>query len=250
LRFFSEGSTTDNGPLFNMGTKNAGDDGSVDMYIRAPGNHEFSTGMPLDDSWHHLAWVEGGGSGQLFIDGVADAKTDWSVGAFAEGSLDTTSIGGIRRANPSHWFTGLVDDVSLFRKALSAEEVAALAAGTSPMDIDSGVAAQTVATAIAATALDQDGDGMLDIVEQAAGTNPLDSADYLRMTKIAPSKEAISLEWSSVPGKSYVIEFTEDLSQGWEVIGNVKGEARTTGFQDADPVRVRTRSGFYRARVQ
>ncbi len=135
LRFFAEASTEDGNPLFNMGTQSDGAADTVDMYIRPPGNHEWSDGLALDGQWHHLAWVEGNGTGVLYIDGVADTRESWSTNDFDAGQLNTTSLGGIRRADPSHWFTGDLDDVSLWSRALSAAEVAMLASGTSPLDI-------------------------------------------------------------------------------------------------------------------
>jgi hypothetical protein len=37
--------------------------------------------------------------------------------------LNTTSIGGILRATPSHFFAGLIDEVALWKRALSEEEI-------------------------------------------------------------------------------------------------------------------------------
>jgi hypothetical protein len=47
-------------------------------------------------------------------------------------ALNTTSIGGIRRAAPSHFFTGQIDDVYVYNRALSQPEIAWLVGHTSP----------------------------------------------------------------------------------------------------------------------
>ncbi|MCX8109333.1 MAG: LamG domain-containing protein, partial [Verrucomicrobiae bacterium] len=47
-------------------------------------------------------------------------------------NLNTTSIGGILRANPTHWLTGLIDDVALWNRALTQEEIAYLAKNVTP----------------------------------------------------------------------------------------------------------------------
>ena len=67
----------------------------------------------------------------LYIDGVPDA-TDFTYNR-APMDLDTTTIGGILRANPSHWFNGSIDDVRVYDTLLTAEEVAELA-GTDPFE--------------------------------------------------------------------------------------------------------------------
>ncbi|MEM7385637.1 MAG: LamG-like jellyroll fold domain-containing protein, partial [Verrucomicrobiota bacterium] len=123
LRFFAEASTASNNPLFNMGTQNNGQADTIDMYIRPPGRHEWSESEPLDDTWRHVVWVEGENSIALYIDGVADTRADWSVGEFSAGALNTTSIGGIRRASASHWWTGAVDDVGVWNRSLTDGEV-------------------------------------------------------------------------------------------------------------------------------
>lgn len=132
MRVFSEGSTTSNTPLFNLGTQNAGATGQFDVYIRpdegATLNHPHSQAEPFDETWHHVAWVDANGTASLYVDGVLDG-TDFS---YARGTmaLDTTTIGGILRANPSHWFTGEIDDVRVYSRALSYGEVAGLAGRT------------------------------------------------------------------------------------------------------------------------
>ena len=58
-RVFSEGSTTNGTPLFNLGTHNSGANGALDAFIRpaSPTRHVYSTTMVFDDTWHHIASV-------------------------------------------------------------------------------------------------------------------------------------------------------------------------------------------------
>lgn len=128
LRVFSEGSSLDNNPLFNIGTHNQGSDGTVDFYIRngAGGwstiNHEHSTGEAFDGGWRHLVYRENNGVRTLLIDGVADdlVLPDRPEGDFP---VNNTSIGGIQRSVQSHWVSGLIDEVAIWKRALSAEEI-------------------------------------------------------------------------------------------------------------------------------
>ena len=137
LRIFSEGNTADNNPLFNLGTANTGDNGTLDFFFRQSGwtdvNHLRSVGEPLDGTWRHLAFVQQEDGGRaLYIDGVLDPV---EIPAKPEGAwrVNTTTIGGILRANPTHWLTGLVDDVALWKRALSEAEVKSLHQNGTPV---------------------------------------------------------------------------------------------------------------------
>ena len=126
FRVWSEGSTLDRSPLFNIGTERSGTTGQVDLFIRdAAGRtahgHTLSTAIAFDDEWHHIAWVDANGDAALYIDGVLDA-TDFSYTKPVL-ELDTTTIGGILRSTPSHWFNGAIDDVRIYNYVLSEDEV-------------------------------------------------------------------------------------------------------------------------------
>jgi hypothetical protein len=128
-RVFSEGSTLAAEPLLNIGTHNAGTDGSVDIFIRGDNGqaavaHRHSALVAFDDTWHHIAWVDDNGDAVLYVDAVRDS-TDFRY-ARTRLTLNSTSIGGILRAAPSHWFAGQVDDVRVYNHALSLADVEAL----------------------------------------------------------------------------------------------------------------------------
>ena len=132
-RVFSEGSTVNTSPLFNIGTHNGGTDGTVDSYIRTDSgayliNHAHSTGTAFDGTWHHIAYVHrdlGGGNmvANFYIDGSKDPVL---LGPIRPLTLDTTTIGGILRGSPSAWFTGMIDEVAVWDRALSPQEITAL----------------------------------------------------------------------------------------------------------------------------
>ncbi len=165
LRLFSEASRTNSDtPLFNLGTHSSGADNSLDVYLRNPtGNngHQASAAQALDGTWHHLAFVRYGGSFELYVDGVLDTNLFDFVDPYVEGLTTTTSIGGIHRAFSSHWVTGAIDEVSLWKVALPVAEIADLASG------------------IPANALVEDGDmdGIPDHWEALNGLDPGDPSD-------------------------------------------------------------------------
>jgi hypothetical protein len=58
----------------------------------------------------------------MWVDGNAD---ELEIAAKEEGDwrVNNTSIGGILRASASHWVTGLIDDVAIWSRALSGDEI-------------------------------------------------------------------------------------------------------------------------------
>jgi len=133
LRLLSEGSLNNNTPLFNIGTANNGNDGTLDIFIRNSGStgHQRTVGTPFDDEWNHIAWTFSEGVHSIYINGSFDRTVDWP--SFADTDpfpLDNTSIGGIQRANQSHWVTGLIDDVAMWDEVLPTISINLLAAET------------------------------------------------------------------------------------------------------------------------
>ena len=126
LRLFSEANTGDSNPLFNIGTASDGGSGSIDFYIRQSGwptvNHIKTTAEPYDGEWHHVVFVQEGGERRVYVDGELD---DLEIVAKPEGDfrVNDTTIGGILRSSASHWVTGLIDDVAIWKRALSDDEV-------------------------------------------------------------------------------------------------------------------------------
>ena len=129
LRIFSEGSTEDSNPLFNLGTHNGGASGQLDFYIRngGPGwptvGHIYTELEPFDGQWSHIAFVENQGERLVYIDGELDGLEIGPRPEDGEWGLNNTSIGGILRASASHWVTGMLDEPAIWKRALSDEEV-------------------------------------------------------------------------------------------------------------------------------
>jgi hypothetical protein len=125
-RFFSESSSLNNTPLFNLGTDSGGATNRISAYIRTDGNtavanHINSQSMPLDGQWHHIAWVDDNGNATLYVDGVPDATSfKYTRGTL---TLDTTAIGAIVRAAPSSFFAGSIDDVAIWERTLTPAEI-------------------------------------------------------------------------------------------------------------------------------
>ena len=132
-RVFAEGSTTNNNTLFDLGTHTGGADGTVDVYIRSDGNvtslnHGHSTATAYDGTWHNVVYVQrdvGNGNlkAQLWVDGILDPLV---IPPIRPISANTTGIGALLRASPSAFFNGLIDEVAVWNRALSTEEIGIL----------------------------------------------------------------------------------------------------------------------------
>jgi hypothetical protein len=126
LRVFSEGNTANSDPLFNIGTHNTGADNTLDLFIRQSGwtavNHLHTTAEAFDDQWHHVVFVQNNLARAIYIDGKKDdlVIADKPAGTF---NVNNTSIGGILRASAGSLVTGLIDDVALWKRALTETEI-------------------------------------------------------------------------------------------------------------------------------
>ncbi len=91
-----------------------------------------------DGRWHHLAIVRAGTTARLFVDAVPVATTPLpgSVGDTTEtptylgvGRCVQNAPGSNGTHDDTHWFTGRIDEVGFFARALSEPELAALTRG-------------------------------------------------------------------------------------------------------------------------
>jgi hypothetical protein len=98
--------------------------------------------VPLEtfacDSWHHLVGVYDGSFVRLYIDGVESLPAASCTGNINYGSYAQIAIGG--DSTRTRWLTGKIDDVRIYRDALTAAEVMYLftngVSGSDPGDVD------------------------------------------------------------------------------------------------------------------
>jgi hypothetical protein len=88
---------------------------------------------------------------------------------------------------------------------------------------------------------DADGDGISNLQEYVAGTDPHDNSSYLSVDKIEPGANT-TITFNAAPGRSYTIEFTDSLSPAnWQKLTDVFGgdNGWTAQVNDQPPVSTR-----------
>jgi hypothetical protein len=117
--FFSLGNTADTTPLVGL----INQDGKFRALVR---NNAFvsyqiiGTRVVNDGNWHMVGFVRNGGTISTFIDGELEANASIVGGAI---TLNTTSIGALRRSSVGLHYTGLVDDPRIYDRGLSIVEM-------------------------------------------------------------------------------------------------------------------------------
>jgi hypothetical protein len=140
------------------------------------GNHTFglaqSPGSIFDGDWHHVAGVKRGLGAELWLDGVL-VDTDTINPAFTDDGAFAVGRDGLCCQS----FNGLLDEVKIWDRALSAAELAAEAA---PPACDTVWSAVPSGTSLSLREPAYDGSGTYVIVGDPAGT--VTSADTLTWT--------------------------------------------------------------------
>jgi len=79
-----------------------------------------------DGQWHHVGFVWDGSYRYLYVDGTEVAKDTQALAQlkYSNGGLH---IGTSKKRDTGTFFSGLIDDVRIYNKALSPEQIAALA---------------------------------------------------------------------------------------------------------------------------
>jgi len=98
--------------------------------------------------------------------------------------------------------------------------------------------------------LDSDHDGLTNLQEYQAGTNPLDPANVLLVTKLEIIGSNAVVSFPTVLGRSYSVEHTDNLgTTDWTMVGeSIAGTGGTASVVDANAAAVKP-TFFYRVRV-
>jgi hypothetical protein len=83
---------------------------------------------------------------------------------------------------------------------------------------------------------DPDHDGMSNLAEWIAGTNPTNAASCLRLTAVSVTNfNTVHLSWPSVAGKTYLLQRATSLLAGFDTVvaTNIAATAPTNTMTDA-----------------
>jgi alpha-tubulin suppressor-like RCC1 family protein len=98
--------------------------------------------------------------------------------------------------------------------------------------------------------LDHDGDGLSNLEEYLAGTDPGDPLSYLRITAVGIGEgRAVVIVWGSAPNRFYTIERTADLKAGFTpLVEHIPATPPENVFVDSGATN--SAQFFYRVRVE
>ena len=105
-------------------------DGKIRFFTYSNGNYKWdvtSNSTVNNGSWHHFAFVQKDNGGQMYLKGSLE-DTDNSSGKVNLLSTINTYVGADVRdlATSTKYFSGKVDNLRIYSRALSASEIQAL----------------------------------------------------------------------------------------------------------------------------
>jgi hypothetical protein len=104
--------------------------GRLQFTTWAPGFDELIGQTPVDDGqWHHVAVVHDGSSKIMYVDGQLDASKAYSA------ALQTNNVNvhfGWNAEYPAGEYGGMLDDVRIYKRALTQTEIQQVGAEAAP----------------------------------------------------------------------------------------------------------------------
>lgn len=131
-------SSISNGTVLGCGSTSGseyialGMDGSGKVFIEVPAGDGLSTGTLTSGAWSHIAGVQASATSRTgYLDGVAGTA---HTSSYTPGPFNTTTIGGLMLSGSRLSFAGGdIAECAIWNVALTAAEVASLAAGFVPL---------------------------------------------------------------------------------------------------------------------
>ena len=148
------------------------------------------------NQWYHLAATYDGVTMRLYINGVLEGSAPSVV--LPNNTTNPLQFGG--NTTQPYWFPGAMDDVRLYGNPLAADAIAAVMSGFQPLLPPGGLVTTPATLAISTE----------------------------------PENDLVVLKWAAQAGRSYHVEYTDDLTAGdWTALpGNVTVTGTTARAED------------------
>jgi hypothetical protein len=100
--------------------------GQYNLYLDHAGTTCYNSGIAVTpNTWNHVAMVYNGNTVQFYVNGVPGASV---TGPMYNYDINTSTIGGCINSTTTtkSFFTGLIDELAVYSRALSSNEIAAI----------------------------------------------------------------------------------------------------------------------------
>ena len=241
---------TNGGRLIGFGSAKTGVSATYDrnIYINKYGNLAYgivssgyitptSSQSYTDGKWHHVAATLSTAGMLLYADGACVASNGLytSSARTANGywRVGYDSLASFPNLPACQAFCGSIDDARVYNRALSASEIAAIAntpVGGLPLvwitQNFGGLCAASDPNA------DPDGDGMTNLQEYLAGTNPMDANSHFKVNSLSTpaavyvnGPQTMIINFDTVGGTRYGIYWRTNLTDGsgWTLYSTLNG---------------------------
>lgn len=222
------------------------------LRIEVEGGFKKSATDLRDNEWHHIALVFDGDASptvndcRLFVDGVEDTPYTLTDQVINTGA----SLVEIGKDSQSRYFNGVIDEVRIYREALTPAVIASLMnVSQQPSSAWHKMFFGDDSPTEAMWLLDGDGDGLSRLAEFALGGNPYlnDARDLTPVVRYdaASGKILITLNErsSGTHNLEYVVEASNDLGDWETLVVNPVSRAAHVAFRDFEKAEYETASG-------
>ena len=230
------------------GTGKLGDDMGVEYPVGGlpdvPGSLHI---VSFDGSQAELAWSDPDDREEEFVIEKSADGSIWTTAVTAPGDSTGATATGLE-ASPAWAFR--IRGTNFIGESFASDPVFAVGNATDfdgdDMPDEWEIAHGLLPADPTDAGLDPDGDGMTNLAEFIAGTDPMDAASRLAATVIAGG-DTVLVRFTAQAGRSYTVEVSDTLlAASWQKLGDVAPQTATIEVEVPDPAAAGMPRRFYR----